>query len=157
MKDANSDDYSVDNKSRQNNKENKKGPRFNGFLPITLIGAALKSLRCTKNYTQYDVAEIVNIKVSAYSHHECGSRIPDLLMLIKYSNLYCININYLIMLACLDLASRREISDTDVFSAFCYGKTISENEAELIRGYSMLSEDGKENLKMFLEAATRLS
>ena len=122
-----------------------------------VAGNALRSLRLSHGYRQQDLASKLEISTSAYSHYECGDRIPDLASLITLSNFYEININYLILLTCIDTAKKYGISSSEVFKAYSYGRTVPEDEAALLAYCSQLSPVNKENLLLFLDAAVKMS
>ena len=116
----------------------------------SIIGAALKALRTGQDLRQQDLAANLEISVSAYSHYECGERTPDLISLIRISNLYTININYLVLLTSIDIAKKSDIDINDIFKAFSYSKTLEKEEANILSVCKRLSPAGKKNLKIFL-------
>lgn len=116
----------------------------------SIIGAALKALRTGQDLKQQDLAANLEISVSAYSHYECGERTPDLISLIRISNLYTININYLVLLTSIDIAKKSAIDINDIFKAFSYSKTLEKEEANILSVCKRLSPAGKKNLKIFL-------
>lgn len=117
------------------------------------IGIILKTLRVSHGYKQRAVARAIKVTTSAYSHYECSERFPDLTTLIKISNLYQINISYLILVTCIDLARKNDISVNDVFRAYSYNQTLPKDDADILIEYNHLSPENKENLHLFLNAA----
>lgn len=109
----------------------------------SIIGAALKALRTGQDLRQQDLAANLEISVSAYSHYECGERTPDLISLIRISNLYTININYLVLLTSIDIAKKSAIDINDIFKAFSYSKTLEKEEANILSVCKRLSPAGK--------------
>lgn len=56
----------------------------------------IKSLRLQNNWTQQQVANLLNISLSRYSHYETGKREPDYDMLKQFSKIYNVTIDYLL-------------------------------------------------------------
>lgn len=123
------------------------------LLSYSTIGAAFKALRHSQSLRQSDVADALQISASAYSHYECCERIPDLSVLIRLSNFYCININYLILIACLDSARSNDISVNDVFRAYSHSRVLPKEDAALLEQCNSLSAESRKNLSLFLSAA----
>lgn len=123
-------------------------------LVFDTIKNALKALRYSHGYTQADVAEAIGASPSAYSKYERAGRIPDLSVLVNISNLYSINIGYLLFLACLGEAQGGALSIDDVFKAYSHSNTLPESDAILLGKCNRLSSDERENLHLFLSAAT---
>ncbi len=126
---------------------------FSSSDTSAIIGCAFKSLRRCHGLTQLEISQILGISASAYSHYECGDRIPDLINLMKISNLYSINITYLMLLSCIDAARRNSYQISDVFRAYSHGHALPEDEACIIASCNRLTPDNRENLKLFLRAA----
>ncbi len=141
------------NKKQESNEPKEKKQRGRQTENNSVIGAALKALRTSKDLRQQDLAAILEISVSAYSHYECGERIPDLISLIRISNLYTINVNYLVLLTSIDIANKSDIDINDIFKAFSYSKTLEKEEASILSVCKRLSPAGRKNLKIFLTSA----
>lgn len=60
------------------------------------LGIRLVTLRKSKGYTQWDVAEILNISRSTLSKYEKGILTPNLENLIKLADLYKVSCDYLL-------------------------------------------------------------
>ena len=82
----------------------------------TNIGSALLSLRKSKTLSMREAAEELKISQSAYSQYERGSSIPDIKTIFYASNYYHINIQFLVFLICIDLASLENIKMRTFFS-----------------------------------------
>lgn len=141
------------NKKQESNEPKEKKQRGRQTESSSVIGTALKALRTSKDLRQQDLAAILEISVSAYSHYECGERIPDLISLIRISNLYTINVNYLVLLTSIDIAKKSNIDINDIFKAFSYSKTLEKEEASILSVCKRLSPAGRKNLKIFLTSA----
>ncbi len=57
------------------------------------FGENLKRLRLAKNYTQEQAAQLLNISPKSLSRWECGSTMPDVMMLPEIARLYCVTVD----------------------------------------------------------------
>lgn len=57
------------------------------------FGENLKRLRTEKNYTQEQAAQLLNISPKSLSRWECGSTMPDVMMLPEIARLYCVTVD----------------------------------------------------------------
>ena len=57
------------------------------------FGENLKRLRMAKNYTQEQAAQLLNISPKSLSRWECGSTMPDVMMLPEIARLYCVTVD----------------------------------------------------------------
>jgi len=60
------------------------------------LGEILTNLRNSKNWTQTDVANKLNIKYQSYQAYERGIAVPTLQNFIKLADLYDVSLDYLI-------------------------------------------------------------
>ena len=58
-----------------------------------IFGENLKRLRVAKNYTQEQAAQLLNISPKSLSRWECGSTMPDVMMLPEIARLYCVTVD----------------------------------------------------------------
>lgn len=58
-----------------------------------IFGENLKRLRMAKNYTQEQAAQLLNISPKSLSRWECGSTMPDVMMLPEIARLYCVTVD----------------------------------------------------------------
>ena len=58
-----------------------------------IFGENLKRLRIEKNYTQEQAAQLLNISPKSLSRWECGSTMPDVMMLPEIARLYCVTVD----------------------------------------------------------------
>jgi transcriptional regulator with XRE-family HTH domain len=56
----------------------------------------LRKIRKAKGFKQYEAADALGIKHSAYSHYENGFREPTLSTLVKMSEFFGVSIHYLV-------------------------------------------------------------
>ena len=61
-----------------------------------ILGNNLKRLRVSKNYTQEQAAQLLNISPKSLSRWECGSTMPDVMLLPDIARLYCVTVDDLI-------------------------------------------------------------
>ncbi|NLB36311.1 MAG: helix-turn-helix transcriptional regulator [Clostridiales bacterium] len=61
-----------------------------------MITQALRKLRLLNNYTQKQVAEVLNIDRSTYAYYESGKTKPDLAQLAKLARLYSVSIDHIL-------------------------------------------------------------
>lgn len=59
------------------------------------FGSNLKRLRLAKKYTQEQAAEKLNISSKAISRWECGTAMPDVMLLPEIAKLYCVTVDEL--------------------------------------------------------------
>lgn len=57
------------------------------------FGNNLKRLRTAKKYTQEQVAQMLHVSPKAVSRWECGSTMPDVMMLPKIAKIYCVTVD----------------------------------------------------------------
>lgn len=60
---------------------------------MNILSENLKRFRLEKNYTQEDVANILNVNPQTISRWECGTTMPDVLLLPQISEIYGITID----------------------------------------------------------------
>lgn len=56
----------------------------------------LKELRLKANYTQKNIAEMLNIPLNTYTQYELGNREPTVSTLTKIANIYNVSLDYLL-------------------------------------------------------------
>lgn len=59
------------------------------------ISKNLKRLRISKHFTQEQAAEYLGVSAQSISRWECGNTLPDILMLPKIAELYCVTVDEL--------------------------------------------------------------
>lgn len=119
----------------------------------TNIGSALLSLRKSKAISMREAAEQLKISHSAYSQYERGISIPDIQTLFHASNYYHINIQFLVFLVCIDLASLENIKNEDLFRLFTFDNTFDWDFFHVFKEYDRLSKSYKAAVNRFLHAA----
>ena len=61
-----------------------------------MIGNKLKELRTSKNLTQEEIANLLNVAQGSYSNYEKNKREPDYETLKKIATFYKVSIDYLL-------------------------------------------------------------
>lgn len=61
-----------------------------------MVGETIKDLRCEKNYTQKELAEILNITPGCLSKYETGKVQIPLDIILKISEVFDISVDYII-------------------------------------------------------------
>lgn len=59
----------------------------------TVISENLKKFRLSKNFTQEHVGEVLNVNAQTVSRWECGTTLPDVLILPKIARLYDVTVD----------------------------------------------------------------
>lgn len=109
-----------------------------------ILGNNLKRLRLAKNYTQEQAAGLLNISPKSLSRWECGSTMPDVMILPDIARLYCVTID--------DLFQEKSVTYDNYASRLLavYETTQDINDffhAE--REFSILMENKKSTMKDF--------
>ena len=58
-----------------------------------LFSKNLKRLRTEKNYTQEEAAQILGVTAQTVSRWECGTTLPDVMLLPEIAKLYCVTVD----------------------------------------------------------------
>ena len=111
-----------------------------------MIGDRMKILR--GNRTQEDIANLIGVSRSRYSHYENGRSEPDLAMLEKLADSYQVSIDYLLgrtnsTKAEIDMATGGQegnLTEDEEFEAFA-------NNPDLERWYKDLPNSEEEDLE----------
>ena len=53
----------------------------------------LKRLRTEKNYTQEEAARLLGVTAQTVSRWECGTTLPDVMLLPEIARLYCVAVD----------------------------------------------------------------
>ncbi len=56
----------------------------------------LRELREDNNFSQKDIAKVLNCTQGAYSRYETGSRLPTVRVVVKLADFYGVRVNYLL-------------------------------------------------------------
>ena len=110
------------------------------------LSANLKKLRTDHNYTQKQIAKLLNISRQAYSNYERGKRIPDIDLLIKIADIYHVTLEQLITQTCTGAGIVNESSGPYFIGMVVESADtiyLSREEAELLTLYRGASEDDR--------------
>lgn len=64
-----------------------------------MIGDIMKSLRTDKGITQKELAEKLNLSVTAISHYEAGNRDPNINIIVQYAKFFDVSADYILGLS----------------------------------------------------------
>lgn len=108
-------------------------------MQVKSFAEILKGKREEFGYKQCEVAEMLYLSSSTYSHYEAGTRLPTIENLIKISALYNMNpLELLYIFAPEDIKSNSET----YFNFIRHGKyALSTKELHLLSDFNMLSND----------------
>ena len=87
----------------------------------TNIGSALTALRTGNHLTIQEAAKHLKLTPSSYSNYEHGRSYPDIRLIFRTAVYYHINIEFLIFLVCIDLASFENLKNEELFRLFTTG------------------------------------
>ncbi len=97
----------------------------------------LKTVRKQKNITQLEVANYLNITVSAYGNYELGQRSPTPETLIKLADFFGVTVDYLLGRENKNLIERPpyEITDKQTLDIMKLCKVMTEIQKAQVFGY----------------------
>lgn len=112
------------------------------------VNDTLKMLRRSRNLTQNEVAEILNVSLSSYQKYERdkNSVIPSLDVLIRIADFYGVSIDYLL---------GRNQGEPSTIEKLAGEFNMSALEREIIDGYVKLPKDMREDLMEFLHKSVK--
>lgn len=118
------------------------------------MAANLRRLRTDHNYTQTQIAEMLNISRQAYSNYETGKRIPDLDMVIRLADIYHVTLEQIIT---QNLSGKGVINPSS--GPYLIGKLrdgddviyLTKDEVSLIQNYRNANEDDRRLTRKILE------
>ena len=110
-----------------------------------LLGARLRELRHSHNYTQEDLAQKLKISKSTIGMYEQDRRSPDLETLLKLAHIFHVSTDYL-------------LDNAELVSTISEKGELSQDDIKLLNFYHNFSQShiGKEQLSEFFPTATFL-
>ena len=63
---------------------------------LEILSKRLKELRIENNYSQYEIANLIDIAQVTYSHYELGRRSVSIQNLVKIAQIYNVSTDYLL-------------------------------------------------------------
>ncbi len=120
----------------------------------TNIGSALTALRTGNHLTIQEAAKHLKLTPSSYSNYEHGRSYPDIRLIFRTAVYYHINIEFLIFLVCIDLASFENLKNEELFRLFTYGHTFSWDFLNCLNDITPFPMSTNMLLLLFLEAAS---
>lgn len=116
---------------------------------------ALKAMRNNRGLKQSDVAQVLGISTSSYSHYECGINTPDISLVMKLCRFYKINIMHMIFIMCLDSIVGEDMEIDILFQVLSYGYFGNRDEYHLIEAYRSLPPVYKRDISQFVSATKK--
>lgn len=117
------------------------------------ISGIIQGLRKNKGLTQNELADILHISRTCYSHYETGRRLPEASVLLKLSSYYEINIMLMLFVLSFDIAEAEKISSADIIKSFSYGLFYDTKIFDGFAGYLTLPEKYKNDILTFINCA----
>jgi len=124
-----------------------------GIKIISRIPKTIKDLRTKCNYTQKQIADMLQIDRSTYSYYESGRITPDIKTVLKLAHIF--NVDYTKILdseeenVCADIITVLSDSASRAKRLQHSGDNLSEIEKSMLVGLRLLPEDAqKEILKI---------
>lgn len=102
-------------------------------VPNIQLAFNLRRLRLDNNYTQKQIAKMLNLSRQAYSNYETGKRIPDLDLLIRIVDIYGVTLEQLITQTCTGNGVINETSEP-----YFTGKLHNGNDSIYLTGEEVL-------------------
>lgn len=81
-----------------------------GGLLVVNCSEKLRALREARGLTQMQVANRIGVSKSMVSAYETAAKTPSIEVLIRFSNLYCVSVDYLV---CIDAPKLINVSGLD--------------------------------------------
>lgn len=106
----------------------------------------IKSLRKAKNYTQKELADLLDIKQTSISKWELDISLPDTVNLMKLSEIFNVSTDYI-----LGISRFHYPVNVGVDNIFTF------EELEIIEDYRKLSSEYQETIKQTLKAFVNTS
>lgn len=98
----------------------------------------LLELRTEKEYSQREIAKLLNISQGTYNNWENGRTQPSIEQLIELSKLFSVSVDYL-------------IGNTDEYGTVQITETITSEDRALLKAFHELKKEAKAGLLEFLE------
>lgn len=108
-----------------------------------MLGAKIRNLRHSQNYTQEDLAQKLKISKSTIGMYEQDRRSPDLETLLKLAHIFHVSTDYL-------------LDNSESLSIISDKEALSQDDIKLLNYYHNFSRLGKEQLSEFFPTATIL-
>lgn len=112
------------------------------------INETLKKLRTTKNLSQNEMAEILDVSLSSYQKYERDKNCitPSLEVLMRIADFYNVSLDYLL---------GRETGEPETIDKLSHEFNMTALEKEILDNYLSLPKDMRGNLMEFLQKSVQ--
>lgn len=121
------------------------------------LAKQMRLLRKTNNYTQQQIADILQIDRTTYTAYELCKNTPDIMLLDAFAKIFSVSIDYILN---IDILHPEKLCDNaDEYQTTRAESLVSEltrDERELLAGYRLLDEKGKRKVRRTVESCNPL-
>lgn len=112
------------------------------------LAKQMRLLRKTNNYTQQQIADILQIDRTTYTAYELCKNTPDIMLLDAFAKIFSVSIDYILN---IDTQHPEKLCDNKtVYQTARAESLVSEltrDERELLAGYRLLDDKGKRKVR----------
>lgn len=117
------------------------------------LAKQMRLLRKANNYTQQQIAEILQIDRTTYTAYELCKNTPDIMLLDAFAKIFSVSIDFILN---IDLQHPEKLCDqTETYKTARAEELVSaltREERELLAGYRILDEKGKQKVRRTVDA-----
>ena len=117
------------------------------------LAKQMRLLRKTNNYTQQQIADILQIDRTTYTAYELCKNTPDIMLLDAFAKIFSVSIDFILH---IDLEHPEKLCDqTENYQTERTEElvsTLTRDERELLAGYRILDEKGKRKVRSTVES-----
>lgn len=121
------------------------------------LAKQMRLLRKTNNYTQQQIADILQIDRTTYTAYELCKNTPDIMLLDAFAKIFSVSIDYILNIDTLH--PEKLCDDADEYQTTRAESLVSEltrDERELLAGYRLLDEKDKRKVRRTVESCNPL-
>ena len=121
------------------------------------LAKQMRLLRKTNNYTQQQIADILQIDRTTYTAYELCKNTPDIMLLDAFAKVFYVSIDYILNIDTLH--PEKLCDDADEYQTTRAESLVSEltrDERELLAGYRLLDEKDKRKVRRTEESCNPL-
>lgn len=121
------------------------------------LAKQMRLLRKANNYTQQQIADILQIDRTTYTAYELCKNTPDIMLLDAFAKIFSVSIDFILN---IDLKHPEKLCDqTETYKTARAEELVSvltREERELLAGYRILDEKGKQKVRRTVDACNPL-
>ena len=121
------------------------------------LAKQMRLLRKANNYTQQQIADILQIDRTTYTAYELCKNTPDIMLLDAFAKIFSVSIDFILN---IDLQHPEKLCDqTETYRTARAEELVSvltREERELLAGYRILDEKGKQKVRRTVDACNPL-